>query len=433
MRSRPSPPLPATDTGGLRAALRQRDLKLLLGAGLTSTTGDWTLRIGLAYRVYVITGSTLASALMLLASFIPQMALGSVAGVFVDRWDRKRTMIISNLLLAGGLLPLLVVRDAGQVWIVYVVLALEGCVQQFVTPAEQALLPHLVEDQHLVTANALNAQTQSLARLLGGALGGVAAASGGIVALTVIDLASFLLAAGLIARIHRGLREIVEATPSHGRFAEILSQWTDGVRVAWREPVLRTILIFLLVTSVGEGVMGTLFAPFVRTTLHGSGEAYGLIVAMQAAGGIVGGLAAAWIGNRIPASRLLGWGAVAFGAIDLVMFLYPLVWVAIWPAVVCMIIVGLPGALVMAGAMTLMQRNSTDSHRGRLFGALSAVEGVAVVAGTVAAGVLGGTVGIVPVLVTQGAGYVLAGTFVVVALRREVSRSSAAHSSAAVP
>jgi MFS family permease len=167
--------------------------------------------------------------------------------------------------------------------------------------------------------------------------------------------------------------------------------------------------------------------------LHGSGEAYGLIVAMQAAGGIVGGLAAAWIGNRIPASRLLGWGAVAFGAIDLVMFLYPLVWVAIWPAVVCMIIVGLPGALVMAGAMTLMQRNSTDSHRGRLFGALSAVEGVAVVAGTVAAGVLGGTVGIVPVLVTQGAGYVLAGTFVVVALRREVSRSSAAHSSAAVP
>jgi hypothetical protein len=56
--------------------------------------------------------------------------------------------------------------------------------------------------------------------------------------------------------------------------------------------------------------------------LHGSGEAYGLIVAIQAAEGIGGGLAAAGIGNRIPASRLLGWGAVAFGAIDLVMFLF---------------------------------------------------------------------------------------------------------------
>jgi Na+/melibiose symporter-like transporter len=418
--------------GGIREALGQRDLRLLLGAGLISMTGDWTLRIGLAYRVYVITGSTLATALMLLASFIPQMALGSVAGVFVDRWDRKRTMIVSNLLLAGGLLPLLLVKDARQVWVVYVVLALEGCVQQFFAPAEQALLPHLVEDEHLVTANALNAQTQSLARLLGGALGGVAAATGGIAALTVIDLISFLLAAGLIARIHRGLREIVEATPSRGRLAEILLQWTDGVRVAWREPVLRTILIFLLVTSVGEGIMGTLFAPFVRTTLHGSAEAYGLIVAMQAAGGIVGGLAAAWIGNRISASRLLGWGAVAFGAIDLVMFLYPLAWVAIWPAVLCMVVVGLPGALVTAGAMTLMQRHTNDSHRGRLFGALSAVEGVAVVAGTVAAGLLGGTVGIVPVLVTQGAGYVLAGIVVVVALRSDVSPSKTAHGSVAV-
>jgi MFS family permease len=268
--------------------------------------------------------------------------------------------------------------------------------------------------------------------LLGGALGGVAAATGGIAALTVIDLISFLLAAGLIARIHRGLREIVEATPSRGRLAEILLQWTDGVRVAWREPVLRTILIFLLVTSVGEGIMGTLFAPFVRTTLHGSAEAYGLIVAMQAAGGIVGGLAAAWIGNRISASRLLGWGAVAFGAIDLVMFLYPLAWVAIWPAVLCMVVVGLPGALVTAGAMTLMQRHTNDSHRGRLFGALSAVEGVAVVAGTVAAGLLGGTVGIVPVLVTQGAGYVLAGIVVVVALRSDVSPSKTAHGSVAV-
>lgn len=419
--------------GGIREALRQRDLKLLLGAGLISMTGDWTLRVGLAYRVYVITGSTLASALMLLASFIPQMTLGSVAGVFVDRWDRKRTMIVSNLLLAGGLLPLLVVRDAGEVWIVYVVLALEGCVQQFFTPAEQALLPLLVEDQHLVTANALNAQTQSLARLLGGALGGVAAATGGIVALTVIDLISFLLAAGLIARIRRRLREIVEATPARGKLAEMLTQWTDGVHLAWREPVLRTILIFLLVTSVGEGIMGTLFAPFVRTILHGSGEAYGLIVAVQAAGGIVGGLAAAWIGNRIPASLLLGWGAVAFGAIDLVMFLYPLAWVTIWPALACMVVVGLPGAVVTAGAMTLLQRHSTDSHRGRLFGALSAVEGVAVVTGTVAAGLLGGTVGIVPVLVTQGAGYALAGIFVLVALRSTVSPRRATRSSVAVP
>ena len=99
------------------------------------------------------------------------------------------------------------------------------------------------------------------------------------------------------------------------------------------------------------------------------------------------------------------------------LFLYPLAYVAIWPAVVCMVVVGVPGALIMAGAFTLLQRATADSHRGRVFGALGAVEGAATVAGTVAAGFLGQSVGIIPVLATQGAGYVIAGVAVVLALR----------------
>src|ERR1700735_1429743 len=94
-------------------ALAQPGLRLLLGAGLISLAGDWVLRVGLAYYVYVLTGSTVATALMLLASFVPQILLSSIAGVFVDRWDIKRTMIVANLLLAGGLLPLLAVDPAG--------------------------------------------------------------------------------------------------------------------------------------------------------------------------------------------------------------------------------------------------------------------------------------------------------------------------------
>ena len=85
------------------------------------------------------------------------------------------------------------------------------------------------------------------------------------------------------------------------------------------------------------------------------------------------------------------------------MFLYPLAWITIWPAVVCMIVVGLPGALILAGGLTLVQRAVADTHRGRVFGAFGAVEGVAVVAGTVAAGFLGQAVGIIDVLVAQGA------------------------------
>jgi MFS family permease len=75
----------------------------VLSAGIISMTGDWILTIGLIYAVYAATGSTVASALAMASAFAPQMLLGAVAGVFADRWDRKRTMIVADLLLAAGL------------------------------------------------------------------------------------------------------------------------------------------------------------------------------------------------------------------------------------------------------------------------------------------------------------------------------------------
>jgi Na+/melibiose symporter-like transporter len=403
----------------IRRALGQPGLRLLLGAALISVTGDWILRVGLAYYIYVLTGSTLASAVMLLASFVPQIVLSSLAGVFADRWDSKRTMIITNLLLAAGLLPLLAVHRASQVWIIYLVVTAESCIQQFFTPAQQSVIPVLVADEHLVTANALGGQMNDVSRLAGSAAGGVLAAAGGISALTLTDLASFLVAAALLARLPLARRESAAAptTTLRERLAGLRGEWTDGLRVAVREHTLRVVLIFLAVTCVGEGIMGTLFAPFVRSVLHGSGPDYGFVVSAQAVGGIAGGLIAAALGSRARPALLFGWGAVAFGLVDLVLFLYPLAYVAIWPAVVCMVVVGVPGALIMAGAFTLLQRATADSHRGRVFGALGAVEGAATVAGTVAAGFLGQSVGIIPVLATQGAGYVIAGVAVVLALR----------------
>jgi len=124
---------------------RQRDYRLVLSAGLVSLTGDWILRTGLAFQVYVLTGSTLASGGLLLSSFVPMVVLGSLAGVFVDRWDRRRTMIVTNLLHAILLLPLLAVRDENSIWIVYAVVLVQSCLQQFFRPAEQSLIPVLVE------------------------------------------------------------------------------------------------------------------------------------------------------------------------------------------------------------------------------------------------------------------------------------------------
>jgi Na+/melibiose symporter-like transporter len=295
-------------------------------------------------------------------------------------------------------------------------------VQQFFVPAQQSALPSLTDDSWLVTANALNGQTSDIARLVGSAAGGVLAAAGGLVALTFADFASFMLAAALIARIpaaQRTSRTTVATKSVRARLAELRAEWADGLSVAALHRVLRVILIFLAVASVGEGIMGTLFAPFVRSVLHGSSQAYGFIVSAQAVGGIAGGLIAASIGDRVRASRLFTWGAIAFGAVDLMLFLYPLAWVTASPAIVLMAVVGVPGALMLAGTLTLVQRHTTGTHRGRIFGAFGAVEGIAIVSGTITAGFLGQAVGIIPVLSAQGAGYILAGLAALVALRHE--------------
>jgi MFS family permease len=138
----------------------------------------------------------------------------------------------------------------------------------------------------------------------------------------------------------------------------------------------------------------------------------------QAIGGIAGGVFATLFGHRFSARTLLGWGAIAFGALDLALFLYPLAIRTLWPAPILMVIIGLPGALLVAGLMTVFQTNTEDGHRGRVFGAAMALEGIAMLGGTLAAGALGGHLGIVSVIAAQGAGYVLAGAVVLATLPR---------------
>ena len=402
---------------------RQRDYRLMLSAGLISLIGDWLLRTGLAFQVYVLTGSTLASGGLLLASFVPPVVLGSLAGVFVDRWDRRKTMIVTNVLNAVVLLPLLAVRDESAIWIVYGVVLAQSCLQQFFSPAEQSLVPVLVESEQLVTANALNSQIRDIARLVGAALGGVFAALGGLTLLALADAGTFLIAVVLVAgmRHRRTPHEHDEASAAEeagGAIRRLRAEWTEGLRLCVAGQAMRLLFVFCLVTGVGEGIMSTLFAPFVSSELGGDGTAYGLIVSSQAIGGIVGGLVAAAIGSRLPAATMWGVGAFFFGLVDLTLFCYPLISDSLIPAFACMIVVGLPGAFTIAGMMTVFQNLTQDGTRGRIFGAITATESVAVLVGITSAGFLGDAVGIIPVLVFQGLGYVVGG--LIILSRRQV-------------
>jgi MFS family permease len=259
-----------------------------------------------------------------------------------------------------------------------------------------------------------------VSRLAGSALGGILAAFGGILAVTLADAASFLASAALLGLVRTNGRTAGrQGGPTPARLAQVGAELRDGLRRATRHRVLRALMIFALITSVGEGTMSTLFTPFVEHVLHGTPQDLGLIMAAQAVGGIAGGMVAAASGHRFRAGRMMCYGAVAFGLVDLAIFLYPLGYVAVWPAVAGMIVVGLPGALTLAGLITLFQRSSEDAYRGRVFGAVSALEGITVLAGTLGSGYLSRFAGIIPVLAVQGVGYVLAGLALLAWLKEE--------------
>jgi Na+/melibiose symporter-like transporter len=388
-----------------------RDARLALGANLVSLTGDWTLRTGVAYQIYVLTGSTLASAAAVLASLLPQVAFGSIAGVYADRWDRRRTMIGTNLLMAAALLPLLAVRDADQAWLIYAVMAVQSCLAPFFSSAEAALVPTLVPGDRLVTVNSLNGQVSDVARLIGAALGGTVAALGGIPLLGAVDAVTFLLAAGLLFLLTVRTQRARTATRPR-----LIHEWSEGLRLALSTRALRVILAFSIITGIGEATVGTLAAPFVRDVLGGDGRAYGLIMAVQAIGGLAGGLVVTLIGHRFTPRAMAGWGTVVFGGLDLVLFLYPLVNRALWPAGVLIGVIGVPTAFMVAGFMTVFQQATEDRLRGRIWGAITAADAGVRLLATVSAGVLAGHLGILPVITMQGVVYTAAGIMVLLAL-----------------
>jgi Na+/melibiose symporter-like transporter len=402
---------------------RNAAYRRVLAAGLVSMTGDWVLHIGLAYLVYDLTGSTVASGATLLAAFAPAVLLGSVAGVLVDRWDRRRTMVVANVAQAAGLLPLLAV-DARRVWIVYAVALYQSCAEQFFVPAEQALVPALVPPDDLLPANAVNGQARDVARLVGSSAGGVLAAWGGFAAIALFDAGTFLVSALLVAAARVAVAPDGDAAGPVEAVATMTAAWRDGLRTIAASRGLRTVLAVVMVVSVGEGIMGTLMAPWVRDVVHGDGRAYGVIMGVQAVGGVGGGLVAASIGARASARSMCGWGAVVFGLLDMVLFTYPLLWPTVGPALVLMVLLGVPGAVAVAGRTTIMQTLAADRFRGRVFGALGAAQAVSVLVGIGAASWLGEVVGILPVIVFQGIGYVVGGAIVLVWLPRQAGAHS---------
>jgi MFS family permease len=412
--------------GDLLSTLRNRNFALLWSGGLISMTGDWMLLVALPIYVYQATGSALATGAMFAAGLVPNVLFGSVAGVFVDRWDRKRTLVFGNTLLALSVLPLLVVPQTGWLWVVYAVAFVQSCFGVFNEPAENSLLPALVGDERLVSANSLNATNNNLARLAGPALAGLVVGWFGLVGVVVVDAASYLVSAALVSLISaRSAPERPEEAPpadaggAAAAFSGVWREWAEGLRLVGTGRVLLTVFVVGAVTGLGEGVFLALFPPFVRVALGGGALELGWLMSAQAVGGVLGSLVVGAAAARLSPPRLLGSGAVLFGLIDLAIFVYPSFVQSIAVGLALFVLVGVPAAGMLAGLQTLLQTSAKDHLRGRVFGALGTTQALLMLAGTLLGGALGDAVGIVPVLVVQGGAYVAAGILVLVLLAHD--------------
>ncbi len=298
--------------------LRHKNFALLWSAGLISLTGDWLLLIALPIYVYTLTHSTALTSVTFIVEALPSVLLGSVAGVFVDRWNRQRTMVAANLAQAAGLLPLLAVRSADQLWLVYTVSVVEAILALFFAPAEQSLLPTLVDEERLVAANALSALNGNLARLAGAPLGGLVAGLLGLGGAVVLDTTSFLLSSLLILAIS----VTGTAVPVNCRVADparaasawtgLWRAWTAGLSVVRRGRTVSALFLVMAVQAVAQGLFLVLFIVFVERALHNGPAAVGLLRGVQAIGGLLGGLAVAALGRRLPMASLVGLGAILF-------------------------------------------------------------------------------------------------------------------------
>lgn len=396
--------------------LRQRNFALLWFGSLISLTGDWMLLIALPIYVYQLSGSALATSITVMTRIIPRLLLGSLAGVFVDRWDRKQTMIISNLLLALNLLPLLLVQSVEWLWLIYLVSFIQSVISQFFGPAENALLVQVVGEEELVTANSLNALNNNLARVVGPSLGGLVALLFELSGIALIDAATFIIAGGMIALVTTSGQLGQSSAQAGASRTALWQEWWEGLRLVWREPVVSLLFAMIILTSLGEGVFSVIFLIWVDKVFGGGALEVGWFMTAQGVGGILGGFIIGGLGNRVAPFKLLGLGALGIGLLDFALFNYPLFFSEIWLGLGFIFVVGIPAVGFGTGWNTLLQRSVPDAYLGRVFGAYSMVGGLLLLVGTSLAGAIGNKVEPILLLNVQSGVYMLAGLFALVTL-----------------
>ena len=360
------------------AVFRHRNFSLMWTGQLVETIGCALTSLAASILVFRASGgSALSVGLMLMASTAPSLLVGLLAGVFVDRYDRRRIMIGADLL--RGILVLLIpfLVPYGVAWL-YGIVLLTSAIAQFFDPAWESVLPEAAPDEELAAANSLMAISTFGSTAIGFAAAGLIASNYPIEYAFYLNAFAYLFSAGCILFIKVQKIEVEEETSA----AVILDNLKSGIDFLFKSPVLRSIFLLAIPVAISFGLANSLLLPFATRALNASEFEYGLQEGLTSVGFVIASLLMAGYLDRWREGQWVVVGLFGMGMSALVysqLHSIPL-------AIAVQMLSGFMNAPYAIARRLLVQRNTGGEVRGRVFSAYFVSSNLFFLVGMAAAG-----------------------------------------------
>jgi MFS family permease len=345
-------------------------------AQIVSEIGDWFYTLAIYNLLLTLTGRASSVGLALVLQVLPQTFIGPIAGVVNDRISRKRVMITADLVRAVIVLSMLLVRSRSVVWLVYPLLLAETVMAGFFEPARSSVIPNITPRKDLVLANTLSSMTWSMNLVMGATIGGVVAAFLGRDAVFLLNALSFLVSAFFIRRMSFVEPHAEGAAPLRARDLVDFTPFMEGVRYVRRN---RRLFATVLVKA-GNLVIGpswVLFTVMGQRTFpvhwngidpqRGAMLGMSLLLGARGLGALSGPLfTAPWAGHsqrKLQLGILFGFMVSGIGYVIMAQAKF------VWLACLFVALAHCGGSTVWVFSTTLLQMNTEDRFRGRVFAA----------------------------------------------------------------
>jgi len=359
------------------AVFRKRNFTLLWLSQLISTSGSALTDLAAGILIYRETGSALAVGLMLAATALPALVVGLIAGVFVDRYDRKKIMIVSCLLRAV-LVASIPAAVAININLLYFIVFINAAIAQFFDPAQESVIPDVATDEELAAANSFLSISSFGSTAIGFAGAGLLASLASIEFAFYFDAVTFLVSAALILFVTVRPIELEEDTSVR----VVINGLREGFRYMTSTPILRNSFLSGVPQYFSFGLWNVLLLPFAITVLGATEFEYGLQEGLTSVGFVVGSLFMAKYTDRLREGQWIVIGMFGMGVLGVAYGLASSIAVAI-------VIVTLSGFLNAPSAIArrlILQRNSPREMRGRVFSTFGVLRDVIFLIGMFAAG-----------------------------------------------